>query len=166
MSIFEKKPKIYHIEIKDENINKALAKLIKELEKLIDSVKKAVTDKNIDAKQEFTQEMEQLLDRLKLKIKDLQTDIQRIKNIELQEKDYISVHDNNFLSDKEHQIQGLLEYIDEFKELIESNPSIRELEDESLLTMKEELENISSALKSIIYDDESLNEIYKKILEL
>lgn len=163
---FVKKPRIYYIEINDAEINKELSRVIGQVQNQIKYFNTHLESFSIDTKEDSLDKMHNLLIIAKNKLKDIEIDVDKIINIELQNNNYFSIKDESFLKDKKQQIVNIAERIDEFFNIINQRPSSSDFRKELIDELTHKLNQISLSMDKMIADDYNLKVIYKKINDL
>ena len=164
--LFKKRPRIYYIEINDDEINKELSRIIGQVQKQIKDFKITLGKTTLDSKESSLERMYQLLITARHKLKDIEIDVDKIINIELQNSNYFSIKDQSFLKDKKDQISIIAEKIDEFINIIQQRPSAEEFKQELLDQLTHKLNQITVSMDTMIADDCNLKAIYKQINDL
>jgi len=161
-----KKPRIYYIEINDEEINKQLSHTIIQIQKEISSFKEIISSSSIEAKESALQQMQELLLTAKSEIAMVSDDVDKIINIELANSNYFAIKDESFLKDKKDQISIIYEEIASFLNIVQQRPSAEELREELLSQLVNKLDVMSISMDKLIADDFNLKAIYKNLNNL
>lgn len=164
--LFKRKTAVYSIEINDEKINNQITSLIIDLEKNIDSLNKTIEENRFTDKDKTCEEIYNLFIKLNEKTDELLLDVNKISNIELQEKEFIKINDDKFLKDKLDQLSAIKENINLLIGEMENRPSAEELKSELLATLTEKVCGVVAALTKLREDDEKLQALYEKITQI
>ncbi len=73
--LFKKRPRIYYIEINDDEINKELSRIIGQVQKQIKDFKITLGKTTLDSKESSLERMYQLLITARHKLKDIEIDV-------------------------------------------------------------------------------------------
>lgn len=158
-----KKNKILLIEIKDENINKQLCKLIIHIEKTILALKGILEqNKPGDEKTEIENLYTAFL-RLHRELEIIGGDILSIMNEEGQKKDLVRLKDEGFLQDKQQQIHRMKHHLNELIQMLETRPTEDELEQDLLNKMVDHVNDVIEAMNAVIQDDKELEKVYQRV---
>jgi len=162
-SLFQRKSKIYAIELDDLKINKAMFNLIGEVEDNIKELSRVIRQDNIGSKDAKLSELENNFMRLKGKVDSLREDVERIISLEIQNKDYITIHDDGYLADKAGRLESMSLELDELIDLIMTRPSMSDLKAHLLNDIYARVNNIIAFVNNVINDDKHLQESYSKL---
>jgi hypothetical protein len=166
MFLFKKPPQVYFIQINDEKINKEICAVIVQIEKCIQEFQEILRDEIYSEKEEKSLSIFKLIMELKEKTQSLLTDVTKILNIELEQKDFIQINDKHFLDDKSMQLNKMLKNIDALAAIIESHPNNFEYKAGLMQNVLEDINRIVDALKEVLNDDKALDKIYKALATL
>lgn len=161
--MFKKKNKILSIQINDEKINQDVVSLIQQVMKTVDDLKKTLADETQGDKDKELDRLEKIFLEIHKDVEILIEDVTRIRSIELQRKEYITLNDNQFLKDKLKQLYNTRQDVEKLVDMFEVHPTAKEIKRDLLDTMIIELNKIVDSMNQIIADDKSLENIYKKI---
>jgi len=164
--LFKKKSTIYQIELDDIKINDQITQLIVRAENNLSQLDDLIKKREVINKDYQLSELENSFQNMKSKVDVLKTDLQRILDIEIYNKDYITVHDEGFLEDKFARLNAVSEALDDLIGLMTSKPPLSELRDSLLANIYDKINAIITSIRNIINDDKHLEDIYAKITEL
>lgn len=162
----KKKPEIYEIELADLRINEQITKLIVDAESKLSQLNDIIKKGDVSNKDYELSELENSFQNLKSKIDALKTDLQRILDIELINKDYVTIHDEGFLEDKFQRLNIISDALDDLIGLMTSKPPLSELRESLLANIYDKINTIITSVRNIINDDKHLEEIYVNLEKL
>jgi hypothetical protein len=88
-------------------------------------------------------------------------------NIELQQKKYVSIHDDKFINDKNIQLQLLQEQLDNMLEILKETPSNKTYKKGGLLKiLLANLNQFYQTMQHIRRDDQALSKIYQELADM
>ncbi|MFH1506704.1 MAG: hypothetical protein ABIE94_07025 [archaeon] len=165
MPLFHKnnKPRIYSIEINDKKINEQIGRVLAALERHLRDFKRIIEKNELVEKHEEAEELLEAFMLLRETSDALMVDVEKIQNIEMQEKQFLVLNDQLFLEDKRKQLETIRDNIDAAITIIKDRPSVKEYKQELLEVILQQVEEIKQALHQVRDDDEKLNEIYSSI---
>ncbi len=155
--------RIYSIEKKDVALNKEIFSLMLRVEDNLKELKDAVRDKNVIIKDAKLAELENSFLLLKSKVDSLLSDVKMIMDIEVQNKDYISIHDDAYLEDKYNRLNQMGDVLDELVDLMREKPASDALKGDLLAYIFGRVNILVDAVNNIINDDRYLEGLYSKI---
>jgi len=164
--LFVKKPRIYFIEINDEDIDKQLSSTLSKLRGELDTFRSTLHTDTLEGKEQELSKLQQIILEVKNKLSSIASDVDRIMNIELQNSSFFAIKDSDFLTDKKAQIDKMMMEINSFLTIVEQRPSKDALEEELLNELEGAASRLIKNLELIIADDSQLKSIYKKINNL
>jgi hypothetical protein len=165
-SLFKKKPRLYTIQLNDIDIAKEVDRLILRLQKDIDGLQTILSGDNITAKFAKMAELESSFRLIKIKLDAINNDLREIRGIEIQNKDFIYLNDEEYLTDKSSNIERMINILDRLLDLVSERPSASDLREEYLNYIKQNALQIKEAFNNIINDDKQLVNVYSKISDL
>jgi hypothetical protein len=160
------KNKLYYIEIDDDKIDIKLSKIISQTQKKINEFKSHINENTLTIKEEWLSEIHKLMLEIRTDVKQLQIDVDRIINIELENKDFLIIKDDDYLVDKKTQLEKVYLEIEEFIIIVDQKPSAQALQSELLEQLIKQIININLCIQQIINDDHQLQNIYEKLNEI
>lgn len=165
-SFARKESKLYYIEIDDDKIDSRILDIIIQIEKKTAEFKSHINENTLTINEEWLSYIYELMIKVNGDVKKLQKDVEKIINIELENKDFLIIKDDNFLSDKKKQLEMMHQEIEDFIMIIEQKPSSQALQSEILEKWILQINSINKCIKKIINDDIRLQHIYKKLKDL
>lgn len=166
-NIFEKpKTKLYYIEIDDDKIDSQISTIIVDIERKTSEFKSHINENTLTIKEEWLHQIRELMMQIRANITTLQTDMDKIINIELENKDYLIIKDDDFLEDKKNQLKKVNTEVEEFILIVEQKPSAQALQSELLEQLIKQIANIEICIRKLITDDHQLRSLYKKLNEI
>ena len=163
MSLFNDKSKIFSIQINSKKINEELCSLILDVEKNLSEFSKLIIKRDYPSIKHEVQSLYKIFVTLKQKTEILLEDVKRIVNIELAEKEFIILNDDQFIKDKVEQINSIKENLHTLMLMIEERPSRDAYENDLLAHMQEKITEISRSTSQMVKDDRMLEEIYSSL---
>lgn len=160
------KQNIYSIQVNDEEINRSLIKIIKQIQQEILLLKNHLSAESTIEKDEELQELFEKMLQIKASVKELSLHVEKIIEIEMSYKDFFIIKDDTFLGDKRQQLGQMMNAINAFIEIVQQKPSINELREELFDKLVYSINALSSSINQILKDDENLRVIYKRIKEI
>ncbi len=164
-SLFNKEPELYSIEKNSIKVNKDLFDLIVKSEKILDELKRYLSEDKVSYKEAKLAEFENALLNIKSKIDSLRIDVQRIFNIELKNKDYVLLNDDFYLKDKMSRIETMSQIIDELLDMLSERPAISDLKG-MMSYIYGKMNSLVDSVNNISGDDKRLEEVYSKLREM
>jgi len=165
--VFKKtKTNLYYIEIDDDKIDTQILKIIIQIQKKTAEFKSHINENTLTIKEEWLSQIYELMIKVNQDTKELQKDVDKIINIELKNKDFLIIKDDNFLTDKKNQLSIMNKEIEDFIIIVEQRPSKQALQSELLEKLIKQINSMNKNIKEIIDDDNRLQEIYKKLNEI
>jgi len=164
--LFVKKPRIYFIEINDENIDKELSTILTSLKNELNLFRSTLHTDTLEGKENELSKLQKLIRKVKSDLDSVMKDVDRISNIEIENSSFFSIKDSDFLTDKKNQILRMENEIDSFLSIVEQRPSKDALEEDLLNELESGASNLLNTLESIIADDSQLKSIYRKLNNL
>lgn len=166
--LFKKKPgnRLLSIQINDQKIDNDISKLILDCEKAVRSLQESLRKEDLVAKDILDEE---LLSRFMKMTQDtdiLIHDVYKIRAIELQEKGYIRINDEKYLLDKLKQLTVLKQSLNTLTDLLQERPSGKDLEQELIKDLCNELSHIIGSMDKIKEDDSFLKKQYEQLMSL
>jgi hypothetical protein len=161
-----KKPHIYSIEINDTMINEQIGRLLIQLEKHLSDFRRIIEKDQLLEKDDEADDLLKSFLLLRETTSALMIDVEKIQNIELQEKKYLLLNDELFLEDKKKQLETIRANIDAVIAILKGRPSVKEYKQELLEIMLKKVSEIKAALQRLRDDDEKLNYIYASLSNL
>ena len=165
-SLLRRKSKLYSLHINDMEIMKDLEKLLEKLKYDVASLQAILGGDNVTEKFAKMAELETSFRLMKIKIDAISKDLSDIRNIEMQNRDFIYLNDDDSLRDKIENINNISELLDRLLELVRERPSSQDLKSEYLIYIKTNVSAIEESLNSIISDDKQLETVYSRLNEL
>ncbi len=162
LKFFEKKPRIYEIEQKDIAINKEIFSLIARIEQNLNLLKEAINKGDIAYKDAKLAELENNFLLLRSKIDSVKKDISDIMNIEVAQREYLTLNDDVHLQDKLNRLELIGDALDELIQIMSERPVFEELKGLSD-TIYSKINLIIDAINYIINDDRYLENVYARI---
>ena len=163
--IFKKKyrSKIYELEIQDIKLGNEINTLTRKLQDHIAELKEILRSADFESKNAKLSEIQNNLILLKTKQEHLKEDLEKITAIELENKETISLNDQDTLEDKYQQVEALGKAIDELFDLTTANPSTMELRNIYDNIILNRMRNIILSINQMQRDDVTLEETYRKL---
>lgn len=166
-NVFAKaKTKLYYIEIDDDKIDSQILDIIIQIQKKTAEFKSHINENTLTIKEEWLSKIYELMFKVNGDVKKLQNDVGKIINIELENKDFLIIKDDDFLSDKRKQLSTMNKEIEDLIMIVEQKPSAQALQSELLERLINQINSMNNCIKEIINDDNRLQHIYKKLNEL
>lgn len=162
LKFFEKQPKIYEIEERDIAINKEIFSLITLIEENLTLLKESIDKGNIGYKDVKLAELENNFLMLKSKIEGIRTDINEIMNIEVAQKEFITINDDVHLQDKLNRLELISDALEELIQIMTERPAFEELKGLND-TIYSKINIIIDAINYVINDDRYLENAYARI---
>lgn len=160
-----RKPKssIYSIERRDIEINKDVFALMNKAEANLKELRDAVREGNLSWKDAKLAELENNFLLLKSKVETLRGDLKMIIDLEVQNKDYVTIHDDAYLEDKYNRLSTMNDVLDELVDLLGARPGLSELRKELIDYIYGKINLLIDAINNIINDDRHLESVYSKL---
>lgn len=165
-SLFKKKPRLYTIQLNDMDIAKEIDRLMVRLQKDISDLQNILSGDNLTAKFAKMAELESSFRLIKIKLDAINNDLREIKGIEIQNKDFIYLNDEDYLRDKSSNIERMINILDRLLDLVSERPSASDLREEYLDYIKQSVLQVKESFDSVINDDKQLANVYSKISDL
>ncbi len=165
-NLFRRGSRLYALQLNDMEIMKDLEKLTNKLKSDINVLQQVLVSDNMTEKFAKLAEMESSFRIMKIKIDAIAKDLSDIRNIEMQNRDFIYLNDDDSLRDKIENINNISNILDRLLELVREKPSSQELRSEYLAYIRANVNAIEESLNSVISDDKQLESVYSKINEL
>jgi len=168
-NIFEKpKAKLYYIEIDDDKIDKELAEVIIQVQSKTKEFQSHFNDSNSTflTKDGWISDIRILLMGFTSKLETLKKDLKKIIDLEMKNKDYLIIKDDDFLMDKKNQLELMTSKLENFIDILDQKPSTSDLKTELLNLIIKEINSLNDSIQKIILDDTRLRFIYKKLMDL
>lgn len=156
------KERIYNIEINDEIINKNMGNILLKLQEEVNLLKRHLNYSSIQTNNDLSK----IYEKVMLVRRDMNTlleDVDKIINIEMDNKDYFIIKDDVFLLDKKEQLETIKKLTDNFLQIIEQKPDVNDLRNNLFNQIQIALNEIGEAINKIIKDDAGLRVIYKTL---
>lgn len=163
MKLITKKGRLLTIEINDERIDTHIAHVIKDCEQLISDLELSLKKNDFAQKDEDLNNLAAKLQDILEKITVLKEDVATIRLTELQQKNYVKVHDEQYLLDKLEQLSKMQQSLNDLIEILQEHPSDQELEKELLDQIYERMNTLIDSFNGMKTDDDHLKEIYEKV---
>ena len=161
--MFKPSSSLHHKEMKDVEISKQMFNLIIKIEEIMKNLKEALDKGDLLNKSAKVAELENTLMLMKSKADGLRTDVRSIMDLEVQNKDYITIHDDIFLQDKYERLGIIGDVLEELVDLLKENPTAPEFKKEFLSFIYNKLNDIIFNVNNIINDDKHLESTYSKL---
>lgn len=158
--------RIYKIELRDETINENLSKIVFELKEKIDSLKNHLDSSTMVDSSSYLSKLYDEIITLRRRLNELYEDVTKIIDIEMQNKEYFIIKDDQFLLDKKEQLENIKSRTDQLLEIVEQKPSSNELREDLIKDMQSYINNMSSSINKIVNDDNGLRVIYKALYSM
>jgi len=162
LKFFEKKPKIFEIEERDIAINKEIFSLITRIEENLSLLKESIAKGNIGYKDVKLAELENNFLLLRSKIENIRNDIGDILNIEVTQKEFITINDDVHIQDKLNRLELISDALEELIQIMTERPAFEELKGLND-TIYSKINLIIEAINYIINDDRYLENAYARI---
>lgn len=160
------KTKLYHIEIDDDKIDEQLTKIIIDIENKTKEFKSHINENTLSIKEDWINEMHKLILTIQSDTTTLHEDLNKIINIELENKDFLIIKDDEYLQDKKRQLQIIRDEVDQFIMVIDQRPSAQALQSELLENITSQIQIMNASIQKLVTDDHKLRHIYKKLNEI
>ncbi len=169
-NLFKKKEgeedRIYKIELRDETINENISKIVFELKEKVDSLKNHLDSSTMVDSSSYLSKLYDEIITLRRRLNELYEDVTKIIDIEMQNKEYFIIKDDQFLLDKKEQLENIKNRTDQLLEIVEQKPSSNELREDLIREMQSYINNMSSSINKIVNDDNGLRVIYKALYSM
>lgn len=166
-SLFKKKrSRLYSIQLNDIEISKEISRLISKVGLDIDSLRSILASDNMTAKFAKMAELESSFRLIKIKLEAIDKDLREIRSIEVQNKDFVYLNDEDYLKDKLFNVSRMIEVLDRLLDLVSERPSSSDLRSEYLEYIRSNMGVIEESFNSVVSDDKQLVNVYSKIDEL
>ncbi len=159
----EKGPRIFNIEKKDIDLNKEVFSLMLRVEENLKDLKDSLREGNVIVKDAKLAELENNFLMLKSKVDTLLSDVKLIMDIEVQNKDYITIHDDEYLEDKYNRLNQMSDILEELADLARSKPALDALRNDLINYIYGRVNILVDDVNNIINDDRHLEGLYSKI---
>ncbi|MFH1401108.1 MAG: hypothetical protein ABIH41_06325 [Nanoarchaeota archaeon] len=159
------KNRFLRIEINDSAIDNDIAHLLIDAEKRIRELQEALAGNDIQTKDQKTEEVLGIFEKMRVDVDQLVKDVGIIRMEELQEKTYVTFHDDQYLLDKIHQLSVIRGAIVDIIEMMHEEPSDQEYEGGVLDELFESINRIIDSLNTMKHDDQRLRDIYAEITQ-
>lgn len=171
MSLFSVKQdsasKIHVIEINDEKIDNEIVSFICELEKELNKFKSFLqSSPDSTRKDEELMKIREMLTMIHQKVNQLKVDVEKIFNLELVQKQYIIIKDEQYLKDKQYQISELLKHLESVLSALDAKPNMSDLRNDLIHGIIQDINRSVDCLNKIIADDQKLELIYRGLDQL
>ncbi|MBU0756622.1 MAG: hypothetical protein KKF44_01025, partial [Nanoarchaeota archaeon] len=140
-----------------------IAHVIKDCEQLISDLELSLKKNDFAQKDEDLNNLAAKLQDILEKITVLKEDVATIRLTELQQKNYVKVHDEQYLLDKLEQLSKMQQSLNDLIEILQEHPSDQELEKELLDQIYERMNTLIDSFNGMKTDDDHLKEIYEKV---
>ena len=167
-SIFSSKnhSKIYTLQNQDMALLNAMKAIVVNLESDISILKNVLQDENITAKDSAVAELNNKFMLLRSKVEKIRSHVKEIISIEVQNKDFVLLNDEDYLSDKSDNLERISYYLDQLIDLLSSKPTSEELKNEYVQYINNKVMYVIEGMNNVIRDDKHLESIYARIDEL
>jgi len=162
LKFFEKKPKIFEIEERDIAINKEIFSIITRIEENLGLLKESIAKGNIAYKDVKIAELENNFLLLRSKIENVRNDIGDILNIEVAQKEFITINDDVHIQDKLNRLELISDALEELIQIMTERPAFEELKGLND-TIYSKINLVIEAINYIINDDRYLENAYARI---
>lgn len=160
------KPLIYTIEINDEKINNDVGKLLYDGEKHITELINALREEDVATKTADHKALSTIFLNLHKRIRKLKKDLDKIIDLELQQKEYIIIKDQNFIEDKKRQLSIMQQALEKLISILKDNPTINDYNQGLISVMMQELNSFIEATDHLRNDDKTLAKIYESLCQI
>jgi len=158
-----KKDNIYGIEKGDTSISKQAYDMLLKAEGHMKELKAIILTDNIILKDAKLAELENSLLLMKSKVETLRMDVKRIMDIEVQNRDIITIHDDQYLEDKYNRLGQMSEALEDLTELLRQRPTSPDLRREFMGFIYGKMNVLADSMNNIITDDKNLEQMYSKL---
>jgi len=159
----EKKPKILVIEERDVELDMEISKMTTRMGETIKELQKSMSDNDILNKDAKMAELENELLLIKSKVDSLKTDINEVMNTQVQSKDFITIHDDVYLQDKQNLLNQMSQLLEELVSYLQERPATQDLKQALMPMLMPRINFLATAANNLINDDRALEGIYQKI---
>lgn len=163
LKLFKKRSRLYAIELDDEKINKEIFSIITKVERHLSDLSGVITEKDVDLKNATLYELENNFLSMKSKIDSLRSDIERILSIEIENKEYLTIHDDGYLEDKRERLKRMSEALEDLVDLIMTRPALNDLRSGLMNEIYARTNFLVENLNNVIEDDKNLLLAYEKL---
>lgn len=161
-----RKPEIYELELNDIVVSKEMSRIMVRVEEKLQELKDLLSKSDVVVKDAALSELENSFLKLKSKVDGVLADVKRILDIEVQNKDYLTIHDDGYLEDKYKRLELLSDVLEDLLQLISQKPSVDELRESLLKFMYERVNIMVDSVNNVINDDKHLESTYAKLTNI
>ena len=168
-SIFSigKSSRIYELEEQDIKLLAAARNIVSRIEYDVGVLKNVLArDGDMTAKDSAVAELNNKFMLLRSKIEMIRVHIKEIISMEVQNKDFVLLNDEDYLRDKSDNLNNISYYLEQLIDLLSSKPTSDELKSEFVEYINNKISYVVEGLNNVINDDKHLESIYARINEL
>lgn len=162
IQLFSRMPRIYEIERKSAGMNKDVFDLILKTENNLAQLKEFLDENKVAYKESKLAELENNFLLLKSKIEAMREEMDQIIRIEMQNKEYLTINDSDYLNDKNARLEQISNALEELIELMNERPAVSELKG-MINYIYEKINLIVESVNNIVNDDKYLEQAYSRI---